>query len=384
MIRILALCVLASLFFAAETPPPIKVDWVGSFLDCGSLSHVNRESAKALKSSPRFQIRLVQNGTVLSKEFDALAEEVVKIPSKQTDVTVRQGWPPDWSRPASGKLVVIQPWEFGHLPKSWVQAASQVDEFWAPSEFVRQLYVSSGIPKEKIVVIPYGVELEKFHPQAKPMELATKKKFRFLFVGGTIRRKGPDLLIQAYLNQFTAKDDVCLVIKDFGGKSFYAGQTIGPQIRSLQKIPDTPEILYIDEEWAPEAMPGIYMACDCFILPYRGEGFGLPALEAMACALPVIVTDGGPTDDFVDESCGYRIPAKKMIQGDTVGDMKLAGDCWLLEPNLDLLGKRMRYVYENQKEAKAKGTAASSRARDFSWKNVAALMEKRIEVLAKR
>ena len=47
----------------------------------------------------------------------------------------------------------------------------------------------------------------------------------FLFVGGTIARKGIDILLDAYTSQFTADDDVCLVIKDFGTDSFYKGQT---------------------------------------------------------------------------------------------------------------------------------------------------------------
>src|SRR5690606_16883087 len=154
-----------------------------------------------------------------------------------------------WSRPTTGRLVVIQPWEYGALPATWVAASPNVDEFWVPSRYVRSCYIESGIPAGKVHVIPNGIDPTRFHPGIEPLPLPTKKRFKFLFVGGTIHRKGPDVLLKAWLNAFTATDDVCLVIKDFGGGSVYAGQTMAERIRAAQALPNAPEIVYIDEEW---------------------------------------------------------------------------------------------------------------------------------------
>ncbi|HEX7569799.1 MAG TPA: glycosyltransferase [Verrucomicrobiae bacterium] len=361
----------------------ISVAWEGSFLDHGSLSHVNRELTGALKNLPGVGIQRVGNGTPAVPGFENLAREISAVASADAAVTVRHAWPPNWQRPAAGKLAVIQPWEFGSLPQDWVQRARDVDEFWLPSEYVRRVYIESGVPAGKVFVVPNGIDPEKFQPSAAPLKLATQKKFKFLFVGGTIGRKGPDLLLKAYLQNFTAADDVCLVIKDFGGKSVYTGQTFEAQIRAAQALPAAPEILYLNEELPPESLPGLYTACDCLVMPYRGEGFGLPALEAMACGLPLIVTAGGATDDFVRDEFAWRIPAARKTFGSEVSGLKLVQPGWLLEPDLAALGEMMRRAFANPGEARERGRLASRHARqNWSWQNSAAIAAQRIRELA--
>ncbi len=364
----------------------VVVSWEGSFLDHGSLSHVNRELVGALKEFPAAQIKCVTNGAAIATDAATAWPEFVGAmltsPAQDAAITVRHAWPPNWQRPRQGKLVVIQPWEFGSLPAEWVRQAREVDEFWIPSEYVRRVYIESGVPAEKVFVVPNGVVVEKLHPQVAPMKLATQKKFRFLFVGGTIGRKGPDLLLQAFVKNFTAADDVCLVIKDFGGKSVYAGQTFEAQIRKVQALPNAPEILYINEEFAPKQLPGLYTACDCLVMPYRGEGFGLPVLEAMACGLPLIVTAGGATDDFVSDEFAWRIPAERKVFGQEVSGMKLVHPGWLLEPNLAVLGETMRKAFSDPAEARKRGQLASRQAQNWSWKNAAKVAAHRLRELA--
>lgn len=371
----------------SSNPTKTIVSWEGSFLDYGSLSHVNRELVAALKDAPNLDIHCVApcvpTDATAQKLWSEMSGKISIQPPPGAAITIRHAWPPNWQRPASGKLAVIQPWEFGSLPQEWVDRSHDVDEFWVPSSYVRDVYIASGVKAEKMQVVPNGVDTEKFSPQVLPMKLATQKKFKFLFVGGTIGRKGPDLLLQAYLKNFTSADDVCLVIKDFGGKSVYTGQTFESQIRAAQSVANAPEILYLNDELPRDSLPGLYTACDCFVLPYRGEGFGLPVLEAMACGLPVIVTAGGATDDFVRDEFAWRIPAVKKVFGREVSGMKLAGDGWLLEPNLAPLGKTMRDAFANPEKCRERGQLAANFARENnSWKKSAAMVDERIRKLA--
>ncbi len=374
---------------------PLCVVWEGSQFVHHSLALVNRELC----------LRLIDAGNEISilpyepdqfdpetdQRFHKLAERIHAPLSRPADVHVRHQWPPTFTPPPEGHWVIIQPWEFGSLPKPWVEVMStQVDEIWVPSTYVRNCYIKSGVPADRVHVVPNGVDPERFHPETPPLDLARfglpPKGFRFLFVGGTIWRKGIDLLLQAYLKTFTRTDDVSLVIKDMGGRSFYRGQTFEQEIRRLQAMPEAPPILYLDQDLLPDQLPGLYTACDCLVHPYRGEGFGLPIAEAMACGLPVIVTNYGAALDFCDAEVAYLIPAPpKRLPERRIGDLETVDFPWLAEPDGEALARLMREVYENPEGARTKGRKASQRIRtDFTWERAAEKAMVRLRVLRDR
>ena len=288
------------------------VAWEGSFLDYGSLSHVNRSITTELREQPGIDLACIQKTAGMTPEMpNALADFTQNMASEastETQVTVRHSWPPIWEKPSHGKWVNIQPWEFGVLPAEWVREMENLDEAWVPSSYVRDCYIDSGVPADKVQVIPNGIDEKIFRPDAPALPIKTDKRYKFLFVGGTIGRKGPDILLNTYLETFTADDDVCLVIKDFGGKTFYAGKTLAEVIEQAQAQPNAPEIVYIDDDLPPEQVAGLYTACDCLVHPYRGEGFGLPVLEAMASGTPVVASDIPVLREVGDTCATYADP----------------------------------------------------------------------------
>ena len=352
----------------------LKGYWEGSFFLHSSLAYVNRELVLALLQQPTCDLGLVpfegqQFGADEDPRFGVLAERFGH-QFEEVDFHLRHRWPPDFSRPTSGKLILMQPWEYGRLPINWIEPLrTQVDQVWAYTNYVRQCYIDSGIEADKVKVVPLGVDVERFKPGLEKLPLPTEKSFKFLFVGGTLARKGIDSLLEAYRTTFSPDDDVCLVIKDMGITTFYSSHHAGEQIRALQRDPTCPEIVYMTEDLPGEQIAQLYAACDCLVHPYRGEGFGLPVSEAMACALPVIVTAGGACDDFCTAETAYMVQAKRVS---VRFEEETAGSAWLLNPDLDHLKHQLRHVFENSAEAQEVGRkAAAYIAANLTWEKSA-------------
>jgi glycosyltransferase involved in cell wall biosynthesis len=368
------------------------VCWEGPQLVNHSLALVNRELESSLIESRQVELSIVPVGEdTFARSLVSKSKTIVnhygKDCGRPVDVHVRHQWPPNWTPPSEGHFVVIQPWEYGSLPVEWVRSINEsVDELWVPSCYVRQLYIESGVTPNRVHVVPNGVDAELFRPGLRPLKLPHVNFFKFLFLGGTIHRKGIDLLLQAFQKAFTSTDDVLLVIKDMGTRDIYQGQGLGEQIRQLQKSPQAPRIYYLDQDLTDEEIARLYNACHCLVHPYRGEGFGLPVLEAMSCAMPVIVTAGGATDDFVDEASGYRIPAHRQGFGNReISGLKTTGDLWMLEPDVDELAKLLSYVFTHRSEAAELGQAAREKVvRQWTWRHAASRVLTRIDSIRRK
>lgn len=206
--------------------------------------------------------------------------------------------------------VAVRTSDFGPYPRAWVDRINgHYDQLWVYSEWIRQHALDGGVDPDRVRVVPLGVDPDVFVPHGEHYDLATSKSFRFLFVGGAVQRKGIDVLLEAYLSEFDADDDVCLVIKDSPSNVFYADDSERRRIRSLAADPLTPEIILIAEHLTDRNLAALFRTCSVGVWPYRAEGFLVPALESLACGTPTIVPEIGPTSDFSTNRTSFLVPA---------------------------------------------------------------------------
>lgn len=369
-----------------ELPEP-TVAWEGSFFVHHSLAGINRAVCHELLSLG-VDLALTpyeadEAGAEAFPEGPRLAPLMGR-PTKQPPVLrVRHRFPPDFGPRPGERLVVIQPWEFGAVPRAWVEAIRHtVEELWVPSAFVRESFIAGGVPAERVVVLPNGFDPGVFHPGAAPLDLPTSRRFRFLYVGGSIPRKGYDVALRAFVEEFSAADDVCLVVKDHA----YYRHRVDDLIAERRRQPGAPEILYYFDSLPPVQLAGLYTAADCLVHPFRGEGFGLPVLEAMACGRPVIVTDAGPVREFVPAEVGRFIPARSVRFAEARVDwLETVGIPTLAEPDLPALRRAMRAAYEHPEDGRARGRLAAAHAHArYAWPVVARAYAERIRALLAR
>ncbi len=380
---------------AAASPVPLpQLRIEGSLFGLHSLAQVNRELGVRLAASGAFEVSA--NHGELPELTAADDERLVPVvattlrPDTVPSVVLRQAWPPRFVAPADrstgrdAPLVMIQPWEYGGLPEPWIAPLRELaDEIWCYTSWLRDCYVRSGIPADKVRVVPIGVDTERFRPDGPTFPLRTTKQRRLLFVGGAVHRKGIDLLIRAYRESFGRDDDVCLVVKTFGGTTFYRGNNLDEQLRRLAADPAGPELELIEDDLTQDEMAALYRSCHVLVHPYRGEGFGMPIAEAMASGLAVVVTADGAAMDFCDDTTAYLVPARRVpcLPGSVSLPPSAAG-YWLAEADLAVLGLQMRRAVDDVAGARALGAAGRERVRrQLDWDAITATVADRLRCL---
>ncbi len=246
------------------------------------------------------------------------------------------------------------------LPREWVNQANEMDEVWVPSSFNVETFRNSGVTRP-LHVIPLGVDVRYFHPGIQSERFSDRYTFLSVFEWG--ERKAPEVLLRAFCRAFSHTEDVAMVIKYSNSSPFDLRQFLF----DLGLPGDTPPIVLLQScSIVHYQMGALYRGADCFVLPTRGEGWGMPILEAMACGLPVIATNWSGQTAFMNERNSYPLGVRKLIPAEARCPY-YKGYEWA-DPDEDQLVELMRHVFHNREEAAARGTvAAREAAESWSW-----------------
>jgi glycosyltransferase involved in cell wall biosynthesis len=209
----------------------------------------------------------------------------------------------------------------------WKKFYNLVDYYFPSSNFSAEVFHINDIPAEKIFVIPHGVDRKVFNKDIPKVKLKTKKKIRFVSVVAPHFRKNIPLLLDAYCKAFTAKDDVCLVLKTKvykhsdgtwdprypdkninGRKGFeiVLGDVFKEIVKKYGKNMPEIELLggYV------ENVASIYNACHINVTTTGSEGYYLPGLESFCSGLINIAPNYSGHLDYMNEDNALLIDTK--------------------------------------------------------------------------
>ena len=262
--------------------------------------------------------------------------------------------------------------EVSGIPEDWVLQANALDEVWVPSTFNRETFVNSGVTKP-VYVMPLGVNPDYFNPKIRAFRASPRYTFLSVFEWG--ERKAADVLLRAYHRAFTRQDDVLLLLKVINTDP---GVDVYKEIAALG-LPDNgpPVVILYNQDLPVHQMGSLYRSADCFVSPTRGEGWGMPVIEAMACGLPVIATNWSAHTDFMDDTVAYPLNVAELIPA-VAKCPYYTGYVWA-QPDEEHLIHLMRQVYTDRAAASAKGALASQRVlTQWTWRHAAQKIKDRL------
>lgn len=167
--------------------------------------------------------------------------------------------------------------------KSDIEGCNMVDYFLVPSNFVKKSLVDNGVPTNKIIKVPYGVDIDKFTfiPRIKTDDI-----LKLIYVGNISYRKGSHRLLN--------------VVSKLKGVELYLAGTYDDNSFLYKDYKEFKHIHFLGFV-TRDKLNELYNMCDVFVLPSLCEGMAMVGLEAMATGLPLICTFNTGVNDVVED-----------------------------------------------------------------------------------
>jgi glycosyltransferase involved in cell wall biosynthesis len=179
---------------------------------------------------------------------------------------------------------------------------SQFDEIWTFSNYDAQVFDNAGIEKEIIRGIPPSISIPDVNAIQRYRENIDSRYPQLLSVFNFEPRKNPAALLRAFAICAGKDENLKLTVKTSGieMKNFVEWIYTVLTKEEFERIQF--RLTVIPQKLDDSELQKLYLNHDIFVLPTRGEGFGLPFIEAMAYGMTVVCPDIGGHRDACDES----------------------------------------------------------------------------------
>ena len=185
-------------------------------------------------------------------------------------------------------------WEFATR-----YALKRADFFTSDAQVTRDKAVAHGMRADRTVVFPWGVDLKHFAPSGKPRDSAGG--FTLLCNRSWEPRYGVDVLANAYARVAGQRDDVGLILLNAGSQA--------QEIRRILMGAGVMDRVHFGGQVSQRDMPNWYHMADLYVSPSHVDGSSVSLMEALACGLPVLVSDIPANREWVtDGKNGWLFP----------------------------------------------------------------------------
>jgi glycosyltransferase involved in cell wall biosynthesis len=266
---------------------------------------------------------------------------------------------------------------------SWYNNLLQMDEIWVPNQ-TNKLDIESANKDIKVRVLHHTFDLSKYSEKYNQINFKFyNNKFKFYTIADINDRKNLQSIIRAFHSEFTNDEPVVLVmkLKKYGYTTEQLEQYIKKEIdqikqsmRIYQNIDSYNSEIIICNEMDDYQINSLHTSCDCFIGASHGEGWSIPAFDAMCFGkTPICSNEGGPAE-FIpsnDKNCGFLIDGVYNVcnHADPAFPELFSGlQEWFI-PSEQKIKQAMRYYYENKDSINR--SSGLNEAQKYSYQNIA-------------
>lgn len=367
-----------------------KVHWVGPIQDSSGYANATRNYILSILKAGKLELTAeavsFEKQHVEHQSWQIIQPYCRSIDS-DTFVQVIHLTPENYSRfYRPGKYNIgYTTWETDSIPPSWINSLNSMQEIWVPSAWNIEVFKKCGVTSP-VIRIPHAIpvpDLDQISMPNYPGDNLSNYWFYSIFQWTS--RKNFFATLCAYYTEFKDQEDIILALKTYRmSSSPREVQLIKQEISHIKNslnLSSYPAVLLFSELLDDAKMLSLHKRGNCFVLPSRAEGFGIPFAEAMALGKPVIGSNYGGLKDFIQhEHNGLLINCREQpVYGMTWMKHYNASMTWG-DPDIMHLRKLMRWAYENQDAAKKLGEQARQDIKDnFSYLQIGNLITNRIE-----
>lgn len=259
----------------------------------------------------------------------------------------------------------IYNYESSLLPETWRSSHNYIDYILPSSNYCKEVFIRSGFPEKKVIVVPHGINHEEFSGE-NFCEDIDQRYFNFLNISIPHFRKNLDKLIEAYFLEFDEEDPVCLNIKTSIIKpKKYFEINILDLVKKIQTKFNKrlPKLNIISKRY--DSLYPLYNSSDAFVSATSSEGFGLPMLESMASKTLVLCPNQTGQSDFLNNENSIDIFGNYISAPKEYQYWRASYGSQVFMPDIESIRKSMRIAYEKNNEHLSE--KAYSDSKKYTW-----------------